>query len=198
VHVIFWNLEVFGHFSKNLHVGELSHFSSMFWIDGTYFVQSTLLTPLGWHSSNFVQLLWTHWRSACDFLEDYRHSLKKLHVIELSNFSSMFWINCIYCHQLITFTIKDKSFRAIWPFLFLNRFIFLIKRQNSSKRGQNSMKFYHSLMMLTNKLIKFRLIDSWKRNETISRKPWMDRWKYRRTDIQTSLSYSTPHLNSGV
>jgi hypothetical protein len=66
------------------------------------------LTPLGWHSSNLVQLLWTHWRCAYDFLEDYRHYLKNLHVVELGHFFSMFWINCIYCHQLITFTIMDK------------------------------------------------------------------------------------------
>jgi hypothetical protein len=48
---------------------------------------------------------------------------KKLHVhvVELSHFSSMFWINCIYLHQLITFTIMDIRFRAIRPFLFLDR-----------------------------------------------------------------------------
>jgi hypothetical protein len=38
------------------------------------------------------------------------------------NFSCVFWINCIYCHQLITFTIMDKCFRATRPFLFWNRF----------------------------------------------------------------------------
>jgi hypothetical protein len=74
------------------------------------------------YSSNLVQLLWTHWRCACDFLEDYRHYLKNLHVVELNHFSSMFWINCIYCHQLITVTIMDKCLRATRPFLFLNRF----------------------------------------------------------------------------
>jgi hypothetical protein len=31
-------LEGFGHFWKKLRVVELGHFSSMFWIDGTYFV----------------------------------------------------------------------------------------------------------------------------------------------------------------
>jgi hypothetical protein len=165
-------------FKKNLHVIELSHFSSMFWIDHTYFVYSTPPMPFGWHSSSLAQLLWTHWRCACDFLEvfgqfsknlhvvglksffqhvlnrwhlhvlcvinsshifrltffkpctvvhwrcacdfleDYRHYLKNLpvHIIELSHFSSMFWINCIYHHQLITFTIMDKCFRAAWPF----------------------------------------------------------------------------------
>jgi hypothetical protein len=36
--------------------------------------------------SNFVQLLSTHWQSACDFLEVFGHFLKNLHVVELSNF----------------------------------------------------------------------------------------------------------------
>jgi hypothetical protein len=48
--------------------------------------------------------------------------LKNLHVVELNHFSSMFWINCIYLHQLITFTIMDKCCRATRPFLFLNWF----------------------------------------------------------------------------
>jgi hypothetical protein len=51
-----------------------------------------------------------------------RTFFEKLHVVELSHFSSMFWINCIYRHQLITFIIMDKCFRATQPFLFLNQF----------------------------------------------------------------------------
>jgi hypothetical protein len=43
MHMLF--LEVFGHFLKKLHVVE--HFSSMFCIGGTYFVQPTPLTPFG-------------------------------------------------------------------------------------------------------------------------------------------------------
>jgi hypothetical protein len=47
----------------------------------------------------------------------------------------------------------------------------LIKGQNSSKRGQNGMKFYHSLEILTNKLQNKFQLDIWKENEIISRKP---------------------------
>jgi hypothetical protein len=39
----------------------------------------------------------------------------------------MFWINCIYHHQLITFTIMNECFRATRPFLFLNRFFFFLQ-----------------------------------------------------------------------
>jgi hypothetical protein len=46
-----------------------------------------------------------------------------------------------------------------------------IKGQNSSKRGQNGMKFYHSLGIITNKLQKKLHLDMWKENEIISRKP---------------------------
>jgi hypothetical protein len=48
--------------------------------------------------------------------------LKNFHVVELNHFSSMLWINCICRHQLKTFTIMDKCFRATRPFLFLNWF----------------------------------------------------------------------------
>jgi hypothetical protein len=92
-------------FRKNYMKLNLVIFPSMFWIDGTYIVYSTPPTPLGWYSSNLVQLLWTLWWCACDFLEDYRHYLRNLHVVELSHFSSMFWINCIFRYQLITYTI---------------------------------------------------------------------------------------------
>jgi hypothetical protein len=40
-----------------------------------------------------------------------------------------------------------------------------MKGQNSSKRGQNGMKFYHSLEMLTNKLQNKFQLDMWKENE---------------------------------
>jgi hypothetical protein len=40
--------------------------------------------------SNFAQLLWTHWRCACDFLEVFEHISKTLHVAELRDFSIMF------------------------------------------------------------------------------------------------------------
>ena len=49
-----------------------------------------------------------------------------------------------------------------------------IKGQNSSKRGQNGMKFYHSLEILTNKLQNKFQLDMWKENEIISRKPRTD------------------------
>jgi hypothetical protein len=53
---------------------------------------------------------------------------------------------------------------------------FQIKGQNSSKRSQNGMKFYHILEMLQSKF----QFDMWKWNEIISRKPErMDGW----TDI---------------
>jgi hypothetical protein len=113
----FWKF--WGIFWKNLLVVELSHFSSMFWIDSTYFMQSTSLTPLGWHSSNFVPLIWTHWRCACNFLED----LKNLHVVELSHFPNI--LNKL--HLLITFIIMDNFFFwATQPFLFLNQFSFAL------------------------------------------------------------------------
>jgi hypothetical protein len=50
-YVIFWRV---GLFLKSLHVVELCNFFSMFWIDGTYIVLSTLLIHLGWNSSNFA------------------------------------------------------------------------------------------------------------------------------------------------
>jgi hypothetical protein len=65
-----------------------------------------------------------------------------------------------------------------------------IKGQNSSKRGQNGMKFYHSLEILTNKLQNIFQLDMWKENEIISRKP--------RTDIQTSPYHNTSRLKTGV
>jgi hypothetical protein len=46
-----------------------------------------------------------------------------------------------------------------------------IKGQNSTKRGQNSMKFYLSLEILTNKLKNKFQFDMWKENEIVSRKP---------------------------
>jgi hypothetical protein len=48
--------------------------------------------------------------------------LKNLLVVEFSHFSSMFWINCIYRHQLITVTIMGKCFRVSQTFLFSNQF----------------------------------------------------------------------------
>ena len=69
---------------------------------------------------------------------------KNFHVVELSDFSSMFWINCIYRHQLITFTIMDKCFRATWPFLFLNRFFF-----HTLTPDQRWQDFYYGKTFLT-------------------------------------------------
>jgi hypothetical protein len=49
--------------------------------------------------------------------------------------------------------------------------------QNSSKRGQNGMKFYHSLEIFKNKLQNKFQLDMWKANEIISRKPRTERRK---------------------
>jgi hypothetical protein len=51
-----------------------------------------------------------------------------------------------------------------------------IKGQNSSKRGQNGMKFHHSLEILTNKLQNKFQLDMCKENEIIDRKPQTDGW----------------------
>jgi hypothetical protein len=58
-----------------------------------------------------------------------------------------------------------------------------IKGQNSSKRGQNGIKFYHSIEILTNKLQNKFQLDMWKENEIISRKPQMHGQTDRHTDI---------------
>jgi hypothetical protein len=71
-----------------------------------------------------------------------------------------------------------------------------IKGQNSSKRGQIGMKFYHSLEILTNNKLqnKFQL-DMFKGMEIISRKPrmdgldvWMDRQTETRQDRHTDIT----------
>jgi hypothetical protein len=49
-----------------------------------------------------------------------------------------------------------------------------IKGQNSSKRGQNGMKFDHSLEILINNLQNKFQLDIWKENEIICRKPQTD------------------------
>jgi hypothetical protein len=49
-----------------------------------------------------------------------------------------------------------------------------IKGQNSSKIGQNGMKFYHSLEILTNKLQNKFQLDIWKEYEIIRKKPRTD------------------------
>jgi hypothetical protein len=70
-----------------------------------------------------------------------------------------------------------------------------IKGQNSSKRSQNGMKFYHSLEILTNKLQNKFQLDMWKENEIISRKPRTDGRTARQTngrkDGQTYRHYRT-------
>jgi hypothetical protein len=58
-----------------------------------------------------------------------------------------------------------------------------LKGQNFSKRGQNGMKFYHSLEILTNKLQNKFQLDMWKENEIISRKLRTDGRTARRTDV---------------
>jgi hypothetical protein len=47
--------------------------------------------------------------------------LTTVHAVELSHFSSMFWINCIHRHQLI----MEKCFRATRPSLFWIDFIYI-------------------------------------------------------------------------
>jgi hypothetical protein len=47
-----------------------------------------VITPLGWHSSNLAQLLWTDWRCACDILEVFRHFSKNLIVVERTFFQN--------------------------------------------------------------------------------------------------------------
>jgi hypothetical protein len=61
-----------------------------------------------------------------------------------------------------------------------------IKGQNSSKKGHNSMKFYHSLEILTNKLKNKYQVDMWKETEIISRKPKTNGKMDRQTDNQKS------------
>jgi hypothetical protein len=67
---------------------------------------------------------------------------------------------------------EELAGQITYPICF--KFYFQIKGQNSSNRGQNGMKFYHSLEMLTNKLQNKFQLDMWKRNEIISRKPKTD------------------------
>jgi hypothetical protein len=61
-----------------------------------------------------------------------------------------------------------------------------IKGQNSNKRDQNGMKFYHSLKILTNKLPNKFQLDMWKENEIISRKPRTVGRTARRTDRRSA------------
>jgi hypothetical protein len=85
MHVTFWNVWIFRIFPC---IVELSHFSSLFWIDSTYFVEVTPLTLLGWLSPTF-------WNS--------RHL--------------NFLFICINdCHPHL-------QIKATRPFLFLDRFL---------------------------------------------------------------------------
>jgi hypothetical protein len=125
---------MFGHFLKNLHLVELSHFSSMFWIDGTYFVYNQPLSHL-WLT--FFKL-WT--------------------VVELSYFPASFENkNCIYRHQLIILAIIDKCFTATRPFLFLNPFCTLSEcfQVNFSFSGpmilQNILKIFSYINICKNR-----------------------------------------------
>jgi hypothetical protein len=64
----------------------------------------------------------------------------------------------------------------------LCNFYFEIKGQNSSKRSQNGMKFYHILELLTNKLQSKFQLDIWKKNEIHKQKTpneQTDRWTHR-------------------
>jgi hypothetical protein len=49
--------------------------------------------------SNCVQLLWTHWRCACDFLEVFQHFLINFHVVEhlsfLQNVLNRWYLLCV-------------------------------------------------------------------------------------------------------
>jgi hypothetical protein len=58
-----------------------------------------------------------------------------------------------------------------------------IRGQNSSKKGQNGMKIYQSLEILTNKLQKKFQLDTGRETEIISRKPLTERRNDRWTDI---------------
>jgi hypothetical protein len=74
-------LYVFGHFSKNVHVVELRHLSSMSWIG---VINSS--PTLSWHSPNLAQSLLTHWRCACDFLEVLKHFFENFTFIWTKSF----------------------------------------------------------------------------------------------------------------
>jgi hypothetical protein len=63
-----------------------------------------------------------------------------------------------------------------------------MKGQNYSKKGQNGMKFYHSLEILTNKLQNNFQFDIWKETEIISRKRRMDGRKDERTDRHNDIT----------
>jgi hypothetical protein len=68
--------------------------------------------------------------------------------------------------------------------------------KNSSKSGQNGMKYYHSLEILTSKLQnKFQFV-MWKKNEIISRKPRTDGWTDGKTDGR-AYNYHGPWSSVG-
>jgi hypothetical protein len=91
-------------------------------------MESNPLTPSGWHSFKLAQLLWTHWRRACDFIEAFGHFSKHLHVVELSHISSMFWAHDIHRHQLTTVSIMEKVLEQSSPFYSWIDFFFLNER----------------------------------------------------------------------
>jgi hypothetical protein len=75
----------------------------------------------------------------------------------------------------------------MYPISCICNICFQIKEQNSSKISQNSLKFYHSLELPTNKLHRKFWLDMWKKNEIISRKPQRDEQTVGHTDITVPL-----------
>jgi hypothetical protein len=87
VHVTVWKcLDIF---RKKLHVAEFSQFPACF--EKTARTScNQLLSHLLADISQTLHSCYGHIEDLHDFLEEFRHFLKNLHVIELSHFSSMF------------------------------------------------------------------------------------------------------------
>jgi hypothetical protein len=60
------------------------------------------------------QLLWTHWRCACDYFEVFRHFTKNFHVVELGHFSSMYCFNRRHVFCVISCSDIIQTLQLLW------------------------------------------------------------------------------------